>query len=466
MQMKASLAAIPGRVVNLPAVPAVSRTSEAAERIVDPGVTLVERKPEDLDEIASRLIEAFGTGRTPERRDLNQAAWCIWDGKRPLAGTPDVLGRLLDHVRRGGKQSAFRRLASVYLSKFEPLGTSKRAGVLRQVAKTLSAVAPDFTGTYSDAGRALHLYDPDRGPNIIAERALAARTSPSKVLEDAGIRNMAAEGGLAEAAFLAGLNQLRHDANLTHPDRLARIAEWGLRRDGKVAFEQHRGPFVDALVLPHGTATPPREIMDAYLKFLIAHFGDPRIRQGNWAQMQSAPTVRRWLTAVSLRQFLDVVDREAKVHQWPYRRAFWEAVHRRELISEAWVVFDEAGDRAARKLFKIDAPYARFTSGGRKQVEKGHAVLLLRVGGGVIAEWSQNGRCDVWHSVSDPTAPKLHQPEYDTDEVRVLGGSSREFRRAEISHNGSAGYHWQAKVANEIYALTNVRVMESEYRLT
>jgi hypothetical protein len=466
MQMKAALAAIPGRVVNLPVVPAVSRVSAVAALIVDPGVTVEQRKPDDLDQIAARLIDAFGAGRTPERRDLNQAAWCIWEGRRPLGDMPVVLGRLLDHVRRGGKRSAFRRLAAVYLSKFEPLGTSERAGVIRQVADTLRGIAPDFTGTFSDAARTLQLYDPDEAPRIIAGRALSSRTSPSKVLEDAGIRNLAAEGGLAEAAFLAGLEQLATDMNLSHQDRLARISEWGLRRNGTVLYEQHRGLLVDALVLPYGDTLPPRDITDLYLRFLMSKFGDPRLRQAYWTPMRSTATVRRWLTSLSLRQFLDVVDRGAMVSQWQYRRAFWEAVHRRELISDAWVVFDDFGDLTARKLFKVEAPYARFRPGGRKQIEKGHAVLLLRVGGGVIAEWSQNGRCNVWHLASDPTAPRLNQPKYDTDEVRVRGGSAGEFRRAEITHAGSEGYNWQAKVANEIHALTNVRIMESEYRLT
>lgn len=464
--MKAALAAIPGRVINLPAVPAVSRVSAAAALIVDPGVTLEQRKPDDLDQIAGRLIDAFETGRIPERRDLNQAAWCIWEGRRPLADMPRVLEGLLDHVKKGGKRSAFRRLAAVYLSKFEPLETSERADVIRQVADTLRGIAPDFTGTFSDAARTLHLYEPDEAPRIIACRALSSRTSPSKVLEDAGIRNLAAEGGLAEAAFLAGLRQLASDMRLSHQDRLARISEWGLRRNGTVLYEQHRGPLVDALVLPYGDTLPPRDITDLYLKFLVSKFGDPRLRQANWVPMRSAATVRRWLTSLSLRQFLDVVDRGAMVSQWQYRRAFWEAVHRRELISDAWVVFDDFGDLTARKLFKVDAPYARFRSGGRKQIEKGHAVLLLRVGGGVIAEWSQNGRCNVWHSASDPTAPRLNQPRYDTDEVRVRGGTTGDFRRAEITHAGSEGYNWQAKVANEIHALTNVRIMESEYRLT
>ncbi len=113
----------------------------------------------------------------------------------------------------------------------------------------------------------------------------------------------------------------------------------------------------------------------------------------------------------------------------------------------------------------MKAPYARWTSGGRKPIERGHAVLLLKVGRGVVAEWSHNGRCNIWHDRADPTAPALSKSLYDTDEVRVGRQSTPQFKVAEITHAGSEGYNWQVKVANEIFLLTNVRVMESEYRV-
>lgn len=464
--MKAALAAIPGRLINLPAVPLVARVSVAAAQIGHPEVRVDQKTPDDIDEIALRLIGIFRAGQHPERRDLNQAPWCIWEGKRPLADIPLVLERLLAHIRESGKRSAFRRLAAVYLLKFEPLQTSPKAAVIRQVAETLRSIAPGLTGTFTNAARDLQLFDPDEAPSIIASRAIVSGTSPTKVLEGAGIRNLAAEGGLAEAAFLAGLGQLAANRKIAHPERLARIKEWGLRQDGTVLYEQHRGPLVDALVEPQGNTIPEQNDLDLHLRFLIPKFGDPRINQANWKPMRSTATVRRWLTSVSLRQFLDVVDRGALVHQWQYRRAFWEAVNQRELISDAWVIFDEFGDQTARRLYRVEAPYARFITGGGRQIERGHAVLLLKVGAGIIAEWSHNGTCNVWHSMADPSVPVFNKPTYRTNEVRVPRAQNPDFKRVAIRHDGSDGYRWQSTVADEIYALTNIRVMESEYRLS
>src|SRR5690606_16101213 len=89
--------------------------------------------------------------------------------------------------------------------------------------------------------------------------------------------------------------------------------------------------------------------------------------------------VRGWLTEQSLRQFLDIVDQTAVERMWKYRRAFWEAVYDGGLISEAWVAFGPLGARLARRAYGPDASFARLETDG-KQVEQGHAVLLLKVG--------------------------------------------------------------------------------------
>jgi hypothetical protein len=115
----------------------------------------------------------------------------------------------------------------------------------------------------------------------------------------------------------------------------------------------------------------------------------------------SAAIVRRWLTDQSLRQFLDVLDDSALQHQWKFRRAFWEAVYRRGLIGEAWVVFDKV---SAKLIFKGETPFARWEGGGSKQIQNGPACLLLRIGSGIVAEWSHNGRCYIWHDINDPSA--------------------------------------------------------------
>ena len=139
-------------------------------------------------------------------------------------------------------------------------------------------------------------------------------------------------------------------------EHLQKVKTWGLRPDKTIAFEQHRGVLVDALVLPFAEPTPSKQVRDNYLGFLVSNFGDPRLHSGRWTQMPSSGrVVRRWLTDQSLRQFLDVLDDSALEHQWKYRRAFWEAVYRKNLIAEAWVIFDRVGAQRARRIQNSDA---------------------------------------------------------------------------------------------------------------
>lgn len=465
MQVKTVIAEIHSRIFTLPAIPAVSLSATVAQEIPAPAIVVEPSPPPDLDEIATRIVAALSAGRIPQRRDVNLAPWCLWDGKRPFAREPDVLRGFLAYILTGSRKSTFRRLASVYVVRFDSRDVSDARSPLNEIAATLRDLALRFTGPLSEASRHLQLFDPQRAPSTIAGLALEREVSPSRILADFGIQDLGAEAGLAEAAFLAGLDRLRKDTALAPEARLSAIQRWGTRPDGSVIFEQWRGAYVDALVLPLVDVDVSRTAMDSTLKFLVAQFGDPRLKPARWQPMTGKATVLKWLTALSLRQFLDVVDQGAYDFQWRYRRAFWEAVHRRGLIDDAWVVFDEVGDRVAKRLFDIKAPYARWSGGGRKPIEQGHAVLLLKVGRGVVAEWSHNGRCNIWHDRADPSAPTLSKPFYDSDEVRIRRAGLPQFRVAEITHAGSEGYNWQAKVANEIHLLTNTRVMASEYRV-
>jgi len=465
MQMKAAIAEIRSRLSTLPALPIEASVARAAKQIVAPSIEVEVAPPLDLDEIAGRIISAFTNGEVPMRRDINLAPWCLWDGERPIAREDDIFGTLLDYIRSSERKSIFRRLASVYIVRFDPEEATQPFSALNKVADTLRDLASRLSGPLSDASRHLNLFDPSKAPRIIADIALDRKSSPSQILSDFGIQNLGAESGLAEAAFLAGLDRLKSDKSYSAQARLLVIQSWGTRPNGTIIFDHRRGAYVDALVSPLDGQDVDRTIMESYLKFLIEQFGDPRLRPGRWLPMNSTPTVLKWLTSLSLRQFLDVVDQGAFDFQWRYRRAFWEAVHRRGLIDDAWVIFDEFGDHTAKKLFDVKAPYARWGGGGSKQIQRGHAVLLLKIGRGIVAEWSHNGRCNIWHDRTDPTAPHLSKRSYNSDEVRVRSLGTQKFKVSEITHAGSEGYNWQAKVANEIFLLTNMRVMESEYRV-
>ena len=74
--------------------------------------------------------------------------------------------------------------------------------------------------------------------------------------------------------------------------------------------------------------------------------------------------------------------------------------------------------------------------------------------------------CNIWRDTSDRSAPALHQADYSSDEVQVGrtyadGGKGK----SAIPHVSPGTYSWQNKVAEEIFAMTGVRIRQSSYTL-
>jgi hypothetical protein len=180
-----------------------------------------------------------------------------------------------------------------------------------------------------------------------------------------------------------------------------------------------------------------------------------------------ADILRRWLTEQSLRQFFDVVDRIAPDGAWKYRRKFWLAFHNQGLIRTAWVVFGDDGAAEARRAFGREALFGVFNGSGRKNIQKGHAVLLLDFGQCTVADWSYNGFCNIWPSNSPAKPPGLNLPTYSSDDVQRRVPADRteqsSTRHDIFGHGGSENYVWQDRVARRLRDLTGVRIPQSDY---
>ncbi len=307
------------------------------------------------------------------------------------------------------------------------------------------------------------VFDVDAGPRNVARAAVSERLSPTALLARNGLGAFDARTGYVRSCLGACLESLAGDGEPEPMARLAMVRSLALKSDGKLLFEELGPLVVRALLTPFGKSTPSKSVRDSYLGLLLDLFGDPRLHPGRWTRMRDAePIVKKWLTEQSLRQFLDLADRAAAAadpdvkHMWPERRKFWEAVYNAELISEAWVVFGPEGARLARRTFGDGASFGRFNRDGRKQVDSGHTVLLLRIGRGVVADWSFNGKCNIWPDAEDGGAPQLYRSVYSSDDVRMPHNVRSEVKSGPFSksHLGS----WQRRVAEKLHRMTGVRV--------
>jgi hypothetical protein len=450
--------------IRLPETPrtaqAAAAHSAAAEKTESP------RADKDYDAIAGALLAKMSRASSSGAltwRELRDAAWCLWTTEPALASGTASLHAVVRSAEVCERRQPARALAASYMASFG----RDRPGI-EVVARTLMRVAPRMGRPWTDLHNAYSVFNLIEGPANVARHALENRVLPSDILRHSGLGQFDAQSGFARAASAEALRQIASGHSIGHDERLELVRKIGLKNNRTLQFQDQAPLVAEALTRPFGATMPDKATKDSYLELLIGLFGDPRLKPGSWTRMaESEAIVRKWLTEQSLRQFLDVVDRVAPVQKWKYRRAFWECAYNSGIIDEAWVVFEHACAGEARRVFGSTVSFARFNSRGSKTVQNGHAVILMRVGRSLIADWSHDGRCNIWDDAEAKTAPKLNKTEYSSDEVQhpSLGINVTHGPYFSISHNNPQNYTWQRRVAAKIKSLTGVHLPESCYRV-
>lgn len=443
-------------------IPEITPLSKVASRLEQMGGSTERRPAKDFDAIARQFQDELAAGAILANRQLKDAAWCLWTTTPALAATPHVFENIIQQISNAENARPFRTLASSFMASFteDMLGRSETAAALSRLSQT-------WGGPWGGLHKKFQLFDLEVGPKRLAEAVITQDKSAPDILKDAGLGAMNAQSGYAKAVTRALLDRLAEGQDLDHLTRLARIQRYAMTSDGKLIYDDLRPNLIEALLRPFKQLKIDKAIRDAFLKVVLGLLGDPRLKPGNWAFVPNPlrEIVQRWLTEQSLRQFLDIVDRTADDSMWPYRRAFWEGVYNKGLIDDAWVAFGPDGKRLARAVYGPSAECATLQAEGR-QIESGHAVLLLRIGNGVVADWSHNGKCNIWSDSSHPTAPELFRRTYGSDEIRIHKGTGNYETEALLSlmHMSSQTYSWQNKVSERLYRMTGIRVSQSDYR--
>lgn len=436
--------------------------SRLAAKLAQDGGTTEHRPAKDYDAVAREILAQLASGLQLDTRQLRDAAWCLWSTAPAIANQPGEFSALLLQMQASDSARPFRTLATSFMASY----TVDQAGS-SETAQVLGGLSQQWGGPWGQVHQAYQLFDLTNGPQALAAAVIAQDKPASDILKAAGIGAISAQSGYAQAITGALLDQLARGRDLDHLTRLARIQRYAMTAEGNPIYGDQRPNLVEALLRPFGNGKVEKTIRDLFLKVVLALMGDPRLKPGNWSLVPTAlrEMVQRWLTEQSLRQFLDIVDRTADDSMWPYRRAFWEGVYDRGLIGDAWVAFGPDGQRQARNAFGKGAEFAILAAEGR-QVESGHAVLLLRIGNGVVADWSHNGKCNIWSNADSKTAPKLFRKSYGSDEIRIHKGTGNYETEDLMSlmHMSSPTYNWQGKVAERLRKMTGIRLQQSDYR--
>lgn len=447
------------------AIPRLAHTEQAARDMGAAGMEdAARRDPDTWNEVAARLLPLLSEGARVTTTDIRDAIWCLWEAKPSLAENPDVLKRIVDEVDRSDRRKLFRTLATVYLMHF----LTDRPG-MEHVSAVLQRGSHRWGEPFSGYQNDYDLYDPDLGPRNIAALALERDVSPADAMQSLGFGALDARSGFTEAVTRDLLIALANGAEPDHMKRLNKVRSYALDSRNELVFRGFDLEIAEALMKPFLGKPPEKTIKDFFLNFIVSIFGDPRLPRssGRWDRFPSIKAlVVSWLTEQSLRQFLDIVgrtidDRDDQ-QMWLYRRAFWEAAHRKGIIRGAWVVFADDGARLARQYFGKNVDFGSFIGG---RVQRTHAVLLLEIGRGVVADWSHDGKVNIWSDASDAGAPKLYKRQYSADEVTIARGRYDIDTPQHLmkTHSAPRTYSWQRVVAERIYRMTNTRLQEGDY---
>lgn len=446
-------------------IPKYTYVHEAARSIGATSIDdLAKHDIASINEIAARLLPILLSGDALSTKEFRDAIWCLWEAKTPLADHPAVLKRVVEEVDQSDKRKLFRTLATVYLIQFR----SDRPG-LEVVSSILQHGSLRWGEPFASYQNDYALYDPVLGPKNIAALALRQAMSPSEAMRSLGFGALDAQSGFTEAITRYLLVQLGDGAEPDHMRRLEMVKSYALDSRNEFVFKGLDLEIAEALIKPFLGKSPERTIKDIFLNFIVSIFKDPRTYPSRWERFpQIKALIVSWLTEQSLRQFLDIVGLTVKdpndAQMWRYRRAFWEAAHRKGIIRGAWVVFAEDGARLARSRFGMSVDFATFINAGSKQIQRTHAVLLLEVGQGIVADWSHNGKVNIWSDASEQSAPKLYQRSYSSDDVTISKDDTETSRYLVKTHSSPKTYSWQRVVAERIYRMTNTRLQPSDYK--
>ncbi len=406
---------------------------------------------------------------------ISKAEWRIapfvFSHPSPLLSEND---RFRDHYERFLSANRSTRiikiLIHVYLRDFSPTqkGTIWSSSLIRQ---RLNDPDSNSLGWWRGQQQNLGLFSIEDGPTGVANAVLSSDIPAGRTLSEIGFSGELASGSFVRVAYTAALRTVAsrkaNSANFTA--MLIRLIKWSstgmpVRHDQwrlGITFEDQRVDLIQALMLPWRTGIQPsHEQKKSILDFFNSHFGDPRINRAHWAGVAEwvVSILLRWLAEGTLEQFFQILDRHAPEEHWRWRRPFWMAFIRRQVVDEAWMVLGPEPMRDAQASFKSGVPAGRLEGAP----DKCHSVLLMKIAGLTIAEWSHNGKCRIW--LSEQKAPRLYRnrylrPELIDNDVKIV----EHYIDTGIAHHGSEFGTWQGQVAAFIRKRTAVDVRQHEY---
>ena len=434
-------------------------------------------EPYDLSALYRRVMESWHRHHSIAKlssRDLQRLPWVLFYAPPVrsrsrqqgttgwLGGMPSVVQEYQLWLSRGRRTRSilallheFLRVYPTDLPTFDDLRKTLRAAVVD------GRSSPPSLRKWSRRCMDFKLLEADGGTPFV-QKIVASTEAPDEILTTAGL-----DGGLARCGFLkSGIRKYlssispqlaRNRLDASTLDQVLALLEC----EGKLRFDERpaRLEIASAFLRPFVDQPPGAETKNRLRPFFVRHFGHPNLRSGKhrWSGVPEdiRRVVIRWLVERVLDQFFLLIKETALDRHWRYREAFWRAYVRQDLIDHIWFLL---GPRAANQLRQMSRNEdVTETTGSLQGAGGDQSVLILRMPGVTIAEWSHNGKCRFWLD-GNRKAPKLYQDSYHRYDLQW----GRDYAQA---HHGSQYGGWQDKIANWIEENTGARVNRDDYML-
>jgi hypothetical protein len=431
--------------------------------------TTVPRTPPipELEAVRSRLreaLEAGGPNAVLQPRDIKRAPWVLWQGDPPAVRFPGLLDRVLADAF--GRPRVLYHLIEAWLRDFDADAHGIRATSLA-IERMLHSRDDLRLAAWRRAHEEFALFDPGRGPSAFGRIILTSAQPVDALLSAVGFaepsRAVSNYMRAVQAELLAGAKDLILGGGpVAHFDRLLDF----LTREGSLRFPDARVSIAKALCQAWfaGGREPDAAFRDRTKDFLIRWLGNPQIR--SWGDaVREAELIRRWLASASLKVFFEIIADHARDNQWVYREAFWSACLRKGAIDDAWLALGSDIHASARAKQSLGSAYGHLVGADSKD----NAVLLLRVGQFVFAEWSHDGRLRAWPADRAPRFGRDRREDaYVNDKTELKRPSMRfsgpQYPDGGLRHDGAPTSLWQGRAAEFLKQNANISLTPMDWR--
>ncbi len=204
--------------------------------------------------------------------------------------------------------------------------------------------------------------------------------------------------------------------------------------------------IINSLLGPFIESEPPSDIRKIIIAYLLSNFGDPRFEVGYWQEIDDTliHIIKKWLSLESFNLFLDIIEKTSDP-RFERRKKFWTYYFHLGYVIETWPILGKKAQREILQKISFDKDTYQQKFGLLINNDVRQSVLLLKISDLIIAEWSHNGKCRIWHG-SNPNAPFLYKEIYTASELR-------EKADYEKVHHG----RWEYYIANMIHEYTNIK---------